>query len=328
VSKIPNVVETVLEGHGVKSLLWDGDELVDWAVGGDRYRLDGTMDHRPFFLAYDFDRAILSRCGRYCVVYAEYGTKGLVFRDKKLIREINRSYYFAHAYPYPVALLTLGDGRVIVAHCPEAYNRLEFEDVENGVRLTVGERAPADIFHSRLTVSPDGCYLVSAGWYWHPIDTVVVFDIARALIDPAHLDSDGICASVYADACSTTFTAKGDLLVGCAGDIDCDDDFFRISRFRLPLKEALEAIDLDSVPGDLMTVGENFAFRLYDIPRLIDLRTGECLRSWPGVALNQRMGSTARRVTEGRVIVAPDTANRRFAIANGTSIRVFQVESD
>ncbi|MBW8881752.1 MAG: hypothetical protein JF615_10135, partial [Asticcacaulis sp.] len=178
---MPDITEIVLPGSGVQSLVWEGDSLVDWADGGKRYCLDGTVITRPFYLSYDFDAAVSSRCGRYSIAYTQYGTKALVFCDGKLIREINRSYYFAGNYPYPVALLTLGDGRVILAHCPEAYNRIEFDDVEKGVRLTASSvRTPADVFHSRLTSSPDGRYLVSAGWLWHPIDTVIVFDVEKA----------------------------------------------------------------------------------------------------------------------------------------------------
>jgi len=218
---------------------------------------------------------------------------------------------------------------VILAHCPDKYSRIDFEEVESGTRLTAGERSLADVFHSRLTVSPDGRYLVSAGWVWHPVDTVVVFDIARALRDPSHLDGDGVCETIFADECSVAFSATGDLLVGCAGyDVGDGDDPPCIKRFRLPGRDSVETIALDVKPGSLMPVGDDLAFSFFDMPRLLDLRTGVCLKSWPDVPLNVHMGATAHPVTENRITIAPDAAGRRFAVADGKSIRIFQIEND
>jgi hypothetical protein len=56
-------------------------------------------------------------------------------RAGSLIREVNRSYYHADAYRYPLALFTLPDGRTGVVHCPEDYNRLEIDDARTGHRL-------------------------------------------------------------------------------------------------------------------------------------------------------------------------------------------------
>ena len=38
------------------------------------------------------------------------------------------------------------------------------------------------------TVSPDGRWLLSAGWLWHPVGTVGVYDLVAALEDPIVLD--------------------------------------------------------------------------------------------------------------------------------------------
>jgi hypothetical protein len=46
----------------------------------------------------------VSPSGRYQVLYAERGTKGLVLEHGAILREIDRSFYHADAYDYPAAL--------------------------------------------------------------------------------------------------------------------------------------------------------------------------------------------------------------------------------
>jgi len=107
-------------------------------------------------------------------------------------REVNRSFYHAEAYRYPLALFCLPDGRTGLVQCPAHYNRLEIEEAATGELLTgSGTRAPADVFHSRLAVSDSGRYLLSAGWIWHPWSCLMVHDLAGALADPTRLDSYG-----------------------------------------------------------------------------------------------------------------------------------------
>jgi len=48
---------------GVRSLCWDGDELVDWASGGTRFSLSGQQTDSNVYFAYRFDRAVLSLAG-------------------------------------------------------------------------------------------------------------------------------------------------------------------------------------------------------------------------------------------------------------------------
>lgn len=88
------------------ALRWDGDDLVDFANGPDRWRLDGTADvprvRRSF--GFPFDQAIVSPSGRFQAVYAERGTKALLLHEGKIVRELNRSYYHAEDYDYPIAL--------------------------------------------------------------------------------------------------------------------------------------------------------------------------------------------------------------------------------
>ena len=56
---------------GIRSLVWDGDDLVDWVDGGNRFHPNGTFTRRPVGYSYAFDRAVVSPSGIYAVIYAE-----------------------------------------------------------------------------------------------------------------------------------------------------------------------------------------------------------------------------------------------------------------
>ena len=174
------------------SLFWDGDGLVDVVGGWRRWDADGAETSGRVGWGYPFDQAVVSPSGRFQVIYAERGTKAVVLADGRIVRELNRSFSHATDYDYPVALGRLPDGREILVHCPDQYNVLEIEDLETGRRLAAGERRPADVFHSRLAVSPDGRHLLMAGWLWHPYGVGWVFDLQQALADPSVLDGRGI----------------------------------------------------------------------------------------------------------------------------------------
>src|ERR1700761_6126937 len=150
--------------QATRSLVWQGDTLVDW-VDGNRWRLDdGRMTRGSFSPGYRFDAACATAAGRTVAIYERLGTKAVLVRDGKVLRELDRSYYHADAYEYPMALFIGPDGRVLIAHCPDAYNRLDFEDALTGERLTTHpEREPRDYFFSRLTLNPSGTRLMSAG---------------------------------------------------------------------------------------------------------------------------------------------------------------------
>jgi hypothetical protein len=169
------------------ALTWRGDALVDWK-GIFEYRLDGTSSDATVNYAYRFDRAIASTSGKYAVLYEQLGTKGIILKQGKIIREINRSFYHAHVYEYPIMFLKFPEGTEAIAHCPDHYNVIEIEEVESGKRLTTRTGESADFFHSRLQVSPNGKYLMSAGWRWHPWDYIQIYNVEQALENPETLD--------------------------------------------------------------------------------------------------------------------------------------------
>ena len=83
--------------------------------------------------AYRFDAATASPDGRFAVIYDKAGNeRALCSIMDGFIRELDRSFYHAAAYEYPVVLFNDPDGRALLAHCPGNYCRIEFEDAETG----------------------------------------------------------------------------------------------------------------------------------------------------------------------------------------------------
>jgi hypothetical protein len=147
--------------HKARSLVWSGDALVDIVGGGASVGLDGAATPRTVNWAYMFDRALVSPSGCFQVLYAALNTKGLVVATESGgVREIDRSYYEAHVYEYPVAVGALPDGREVLVHCPDGYNRLAIEMLAGGERLSAATDKASDVFHSRLQLSPGGRYEV------------------------------------------------------------------------------------------------------------------------------------------------------------------------
>jgi len=183
---------------GLSSLAWAGDDLVDW-IGGVRMTAAGDVRRFNCGYSYRFDAAVGR--GDVAAMFETLGTKGRLVRlvenpgpgaigfDE--VREIDRGYYHAQEYAFPACILELPDGRGAIAHCPRRYDTLELELLD-GTPLTRRPVDADDVFHSRLAASPDGRWLLSAGWVWQPWNVACVYDVARALVEPAHLSSSGI----------------------------------------------------------------------------------------------------------------------------------------
>jgi hypothetical protein len=314
----------------VRSLAWDQSGLIDWVGGAVLYQLDGKSDRLRINYAYGFDAVATSPRGQYQVIYTRLGTKGLVLRRGELIREINRSYYFADAYEYPIALFTLEDGREVLAHCPNEYCRLEIEDLETGARLTELERRhPTDFFHSRLAASPSGRYLLSAGWIWHPVDAVHVFDITTALNDPTHLDGAGLPLNVWGDESSAAFLNDKWLAVAVEGERDDDNtEGPPASRdLRICDLEAgtvLATIHPPQKMGTMMAVGDEYLLSLHEHPKLLHLASNEIVASWPQIQSGIQVSSILTDQSRVPPPMALDARNRRCAIAGKDRIHVLQ----
>src|ERR1700744_852527 len=167
---------STITANYLKTICWKDNMIIDWAAGS-VCSLDGKVTQLEIVYSFSFDSAINSLDGSYAFIYQKLGTKGLLLKNGELIREINRSYYCADVYEFPAAFITF-ENKTYFIHCPVAYNQLDFEDVETGEIITnIKGRKPDDRFHSRLEISPEGKFLMSKGWVWHPLDAVMVFNI-------------------------------------------------------------------------------------------------------------------------------------------------------
>lgn len=321
--EIDRIVIPLKKGTQVSSLCWQGDELVDWVGGVARYRLDGTIAEPRINWAYRFDRAVASPDGQYVVIYEALGTKGLLLKGDRFLRELNRSYYCANAYEYPVALSTLADGRAVIAHCPDEYCKIELEEVETGRRLTARENKPADFFHSRLQFSPGGRFLLSAGWVWHPFDMVEVFDVERALVEPESLDEvwrlefEGVDGEVH----SAAFSGPDTFVFAAEAEENTSPV---IGVYSLGEERLVSLSPVAEPVGTLLPLGK-FALGFFEHPKLIELKTGRIVHRWEELA-SGRQNSSIISGQESRIPpTALDPAGRRFAVAGLDAITVIQL---
>jgi hypothetical protein len=327
---------------GIRSLCWRGDELIDWVGGGRAFASDGTERSARIYYAYRFDAATASPDGRFAVIYERLGTKGLLLHDGKILRELDRSFYHAQSYEYPVALFQEPGGRLLLAHCPNEYCRLELEEAETGRRLTLSaERKPADFFHSRLAGSPNGKRLLSAGWVWHPWSAVVRFDVVRALADPHHLDSGDDVSAYSRNVCfseeSSACWLDDDRIAMAAShepedseDVEVDVEPPLLPRglavFDVTNGACLRALQFDQPLGTILAIGKHHILSLYRHPKLIELSTGKVLHVWIDLQSGLQDGSIVRGLKDDAMPppMVFDPARNRFAIVNRDTVTVIE----
>jgi hypothetical protein len=327
---------------GIRSLCWRGDELIDWVRGGRAFASDGTERSTKIYYAYRFDAATASPHGRFAVIYERLGTKGLLLHDGKILRELDRSFYHAQAYEYPVALFQEPGGQLLLAHCPNKYCRLELEEAETGRSLTVSaERKPADFFHSRLAGSPNGKRLLSAGWVWHPWSAVVSFDVARALADPHHLDSGDDVSAYSRNVClaeeSSACWLDDDRIAVAASDEPEDPEEVKVDGeprllprglavFDVTNGACLRTLQFDQQLGTILAIGKHHILSLYRHPKLIELSTGKVVHVWVDLHSGLQDGSIVRGLKDDAMPppMVFDPARNRLAIVNRDTVTVIE----
>jgi len=317
----------------VRSLCWNGDQLIDWAGGNRVFNLDGKESGPSVNWAYRFDAAVQSPSGRYAAIYERLGTKALILDRGKLVREVNRSFYCANVYEFPIALFQHADGRELIAHCPEHYNQLEIDEVATGRRLTGSrDRKPADFFHSRLTLSPDQSRILSAGWIWHPFSSASAWPIAEALADGAALDAlrpphgtshAEINSAVLIDASRVLASSNPD-----ADDFSDDDDSSfgagHLAIFNLESNSFETITKIEQTVGTMLWIGDGHLVGFYEYPKAIDVNTGDVVMRWPDLATGKQDSSIIHHVGTLSAL-ALDPANKRFAVASNDRIMVIQL---
>ncbi len=320
----------------LQSLVWEGDSLVDWAGGGERFHLDGTRRQRVYTsFGSMFDRAVGLPDGSFTVIYGRLGTKAVLLKKGKVLRELNRSYYCADAYEYPVAVFKLFDGRPVIAHCPDHYNVIQIEDADTGERLTMRRRKAMDVFHSRLAASANGRTLLSAGWVWHPFGVVNVFDLPSALEDPASLDGAGLPAfeQVAGEVQSACFVDDDQILIATDPTEERLDEpdhnptalgQGELGCWSLSTGDFIYRTKVGRSMGTMMAVGLSQVLAFFEHPRLIDCRSGAVLEEWDDLDSGRQTSSIVWRRAADPVL-ALDSQRGRFALVDSGGITVIQV---
>ncbi len=332
---------SVIRASNVASLVWQGDTLVDWVRGGQTFCLDGACHDPRVNWAFPFDAACATSDGKFAVIYQRCGTKALLLRGTECLRELNRSFYQAHVYEYPICIWQAPDGRVLLAHCPEHYNQIEIDDAETGERLTQAVRTPQDFFHSRLKVNSAKTRLLSAGWVWHPWNSVIYFDIAEALRDPSHLDKDDNIAPDsfhvgLAEHSSACWQTNDRVLIGASSEEEDSEEVVEVKVTELRLRPRgiavydvasrryVKSAVLNELTGMMMPLGENYAVCFFKHPRIVDLDSGETILQWDDLDSGAQTSSI---IWNTKVpAVATDAENRRFAVAGANEITVIQLD--
>ena len=337
----PTFEHTVIEDVKLaRSLSWFGDSLIDWCYGMKRWDADGAFERSRFTSAYAFDMAVPSPCGEFVCVASANQTKGVIRRQKdfRRSREINRSYYFAGSYSYPVVFATLEDGRTVIIHCPEEYNRLEMEDPESGERIGYSEDATrtkddlADVFHSRLSISPSGKWLMSNGWYWHPFETVELFSVEAAARDIRHFNRAETQAPQPSIAADARFLADDRIMIRYAEGW-CDVDGNEISSkengstntiaiWKIGSKSFDSVSHFQQPMGVLMPINERYVVDLFEHPKLIDLHSGETLETWESIDSGKETSCLSLRKNSSAVAI--DAVGKRLAIHSNERIDILK----
>ncbi|HEY8563176.1 MAG TPA: hypothetical protein VIL74_22555 [Pyrinomonadaceae bacterium] len=313
----------------LRSLCWVNDHLVDYVGGLIEFHLDGTKTEVKVSFGGLFDNAVATANGEYAVIYQTLGTKALLLKQGRILREINRSYYCAEAFEYPIAFLTIA-GKVCIAHCPDEYNVIEIEEVETGVRLTEKERPAHDFFHSRLQISPDQKTLLSAGWIWHPLDAIELLDLSESVAEPQILSpfwDESLQNINLWEINNAAFIDDKKLLLSGTGDSENEDESedSSILIYDLDARITLSQVEIDAPTGLLMPLDENFAVGFYEFPKIIDLNSGEVIHGWSDISTDKRNGSIVWH-HDSISKIAIDEKNKRFAVGTKNSIEVIVIE--
>jgi len=331
----------------VRSLCWQGDQLMDWTTGLS-YGQEGPLPSRKIAYGYRFNSAIASVSGRYTVLYERCGTKALLLDEGRVLRELNRSYYCAEVYEYPVQFGMLPDGIEILLHCPKDYNRLQIEEVATGHCLTERPAEPAiDFFHSRLAFNPSGTRILNAGWVWHPVDDLRVYQTAEVLANPSLLDgrgdldlwSSGILYGWEGEVVgilSAAFCGDDQLLLTTAPEIPgVDPEEERpseaptlipgaLARYDFNTRTFLSVVQTEEVVGTLYAVGTEYALGLYDHPKLIHIDSGRVVHRWADLSTGNQSSSILHNLPLPPF--AWDAKRHRFAVADENGITTVHIE--
>lgn len=316
------------------TISWWDDNLIDWTSAGEVIYSPENQDKKrigKYGFNYRFDSCIVSQGKSYIFLYEKLGTKGLLLnKDGDLIREINRSYYYADVYEYPAAFITAKNGKTYLAHCPNDYNVLEFEDAETGDIITKStDRSPADFFHSRLEISPDNKYLLSKGWVWQPFDYISLFDIEECMHNPYKLDKFSYSRPNANTEINTASFINDQLVIigsseGCENfDDDATNELCKgqIGIWDIETNKVESIITVNDDFGNLFAIDDTYAWDMYCYPKVINIKTGEIVDKITDIDSGKQCSSIIHHLKD-LPLISFNKSNKTIAIKNKDAIEI------
>lgn len=316
----------------LQTINWFQDKIVDWANAGTLYETNGQKSQlNKYSFGFNFDCAINSKDGKYVFLYQKLGTKGLLIKDGEILREINRSYYQAHVYEYPATFLN-HDNKTFLAHCPTSYCQLDFEEVETGeIPTNFKQRKPSDIFHSRLEMSPNGKYLLSKGWVWHPIDVVQVFNIEDCFSNPMLLDKLDYSFPIVGSELSTaSFMDDSKILVGSSDEVIDDENLTNVPAKSIAIWDLHDnKFSNQWTPsfefGNLFSIDKTLAWDIYKFPKIINLVTRQIVDKAEDVYSGEQKSSILFDIKK-QPQISFDQERKRLAIKDNDRVVILTRE--
>jgi len=307
------------------SICWYGDELIDWVSGGQKIDLNGKVTAPSVRYAYKFDSALQSNCGRYAVIYEKLGTKGLVLSDGKVVREINRSYYQANAYEYPLAIFVNDKQAPLLAHCPDAYNELKIEHLIDGTSVFPDSpKSVLDFFHSRLRASPNGKSVLSAGWFWCPFDYISIHNLNNEKLNDAlsmpEIDAEVCGADYISDELILICTSLEKLNDEPASDSVVGNNSIAVIDIQGMVVKSQTKTEV--ALGSCRVLNESQFLSFHQHPMLISIKSGEVLEQWNGINCGDGQSSIRNNSRSIDYSIAVDVQHRRFAVCSGQEIDI------
>jgi hypothetical protein len=247
---------------------------------------------------------------------------------------LNRSYYQANAYEYPITFAKINDEYLII-HCPEEYNKVEIENIETGLRITSDlNREPGDCFHSRFRVNKSNTTLINAGWVWHQVGILEIYDLKKAIADNSIIDNPKSNLPINTEVCSAEFLNDDLLIISSSNEEPFDDEDLndkvnlnpnQLGLFSIKQNAFIKKINIDFKLGTQIPIDENFVIDLYEYPKLIDLNSGDIKQRFEDINSGKQDLAIMHHIKEIPPI-AIDILNKRIAIANGNKIELLEIE--
>lgn len=313
------------------SLNWRNGALVDWVKGGSLYHLNGDFQSGKRIYSYHFDAAIQSDDEVYAIIYERLGTKGLVLKNGEIVREINRSFYHADVYEYPISFLKSKESHLLI-HCPQEYNQIEIEDIETGTRVTsISNRTPDDCFHSRFKINASNTFLINAGWVWHPVGILEIYDIQKGIANNTVLDNPKNIIPINSEVCSAEFLNEDLVIISSSNEESFDNELSdennlhpnQIGLFSIARNKFVKKVNVSFKLGTQIPIDENYTIDLYEHPKLIDLNSGEIKSRFEDINSGKQDSAIIHHI-EKIPPIAFDKRNKKIAIANGSRIELLE----